>query len=121
MKKLSVAFAFLVVTFLASCSNSTAFAYDSLKMLNSTGRTIYFVYLAPKGQGWKNDRLTGTWSNGNTLTLGTRGARYWALKIRFKGDEEWYWDGNNCIDTANVYMLTISRNNSGGYTLHYGS
>ena len=112
---------FLVFTFCVLFASGTALAYDRLKMLNSTGKTIYFVYLQPKGHGWGNDRLSGTWHNGNTLTLNVSNYRWWALKIRFEDDSEVTWAKDHCIDTSSVYNLTIARNNSGGYTLYYNN
>ena len=119
MKRAAIVCLSLITMFLVLSSSQTAFAYDTLKMLNSTGKTIYNVYLAPKDQGWKNDRLEGVWHTGATLTLNVPNYRLWALKLRFKDGEEVYFQ--KYIDTTQVYNLTISRNNSGGYTLHYNS
>lgn len=120
MKRFAVTCLLLSAIFFASCVNNTAFAYDSLKMLNSTGKTIYYVYLSPSHEGWGPDRLNGVWHNGNTLTLKVPKWQYWDLKIVFKDGQEAFWT-NKAIDTTAVYNLTISRNNSGGYTLHFNS
>ena len=110
----------LAAVLLLLAAHSTAFAYDNLKMLNSTGNTIFFVYLAPSSsKSWGSDRLSGVWQNGNTLTLNVPKHRYWDLKIVFKGGAK--AEFTKGIDTTQVYMLTITRNNEGGYTLHYNS
>lgn len=93
--------------------SSSALAYSSLQMLNSTGRTIYYVFLVPNGSSsWGQDRLSGVWHDGDTLTLDVSNYRYWDLKIRFQDWTTCSWDS---LDTREVYMLTLTRKNGGGY------
>lgn len=93
-------------------------AYNSLQMLNATGRTIYLVYFVPTRESdWGDDRLNGVWHSGNFLTLKTPRWRYWSLKIVFKDGSSSYWDQDNAIDTETWGNVIIKPNGRGGYTL----
>ena len=71
--------------------DNSAMAYSQLKMINNTGKTIWYVYFVPKHYtDWGSDRLKGTWSTGNTLTLSTEKWKYWSLKICFNADKNDY-------------------------------
>lgn len=121
MKKFTFIRMFVLSLFLTVAVSGSALAYDSLKMINHTGRTIYYVYLVPSHQkDWGNDRLDGVWQNGNSLTLNVPKWQYWSLKIKFKDGDSYWWDGgSHRIDTTAVWQATIVPNGNGGYTLYY--
>ena len=121
MKKFNFIRMFVLSFFFAVAVNGSALAYDSLELVNHTGRTIFYVYLVPSHyDSWGNDRLSGTWSHGASLTLKVPQYRYWSLKIKFKDGDSYWWDnGSHRIDTTSVWRATITPNNNGGYTLYY--
>ena len=117
MKKFGVLFVVVLSVIVVFFSDSSAMAYSKLKMINHTGKTIYWVYFVPKHYtNWGSDRLSGVWNVGNSLTLATDKWRYWSLKICFDTKDDYvYWDGDNALDTDSIYQITIINNGKGGY------
>ena len=105
MRALNFIRVFMLTVFLLAVSCASALAYSSLNMLNVTGRTIYYVYLSPsRDNDWGSDKLSGTWQNGNSLTLKTPKWKYYDLKVVFKNGDKFEW---RRIDTENVGRVTI--------------
>ena len=80
----------------------------SLGVLNSSGETIYKVYVAQAGsKGWGTNVLNGTLRNGGSLNIPVpNGLRYVKVRVDFSGGRYKYWDS---VDLYRINFVDVTR------------